>query len=284
MTASTDLLLECVSLGLQCNHKIFVCENVCELLGVKHGAIMSKLLSLASDNAYVMHMCHLDPTDHGGCQTRLRPYFVFVQSSLHQLRGTFDVPTPPPTGATHTILEHLMPVDGCPFDELRSKLDWTQAREFHLPDYQGALMEWTCSTSPSTCCKAYNVHGRCPTICTDGVTVFDPRRGAECFRWLHSTELCSIQGMHPDFRFPDGMCERERVHIVGLSMDGHCIRALGDAMHKYIHGVGTTQPSLTCCSVVTEENVTDAVAYKTARKANPHTSGRGNTDLSLIHI
>jgi hypothetical protein len=84
--------------------------------------------------------------------------------------------------------------------------------------------------------------------------------------------------MHPDFRFPDDICERERVRIVGLSMDGHCIRALGDAMHKYIHGVGTTQPSLTCCSVVTEENVTDAVAYKTARKTNPHTSGRGNTD------
>jgi hypothetical protein len=35
MTASADLLLECVSLGLQCNHKIFVCENVCEILGCR---------------------------------------------------------------------------------------------------------------------------------------------------------------------------------------------------------------------------------------------------------
>ena len=111
VAAASDLILQCVQMGLQCGHKCFVCENVCDMLTAKHGTVTAKLAALASEHNYVLHLCVLDPTAHSGCQTRPRLYFVFVQSALHLLRGKFDVTPNQTTGATRTILEYLMPVD-----------------------------------------------------------------------------------------------------------------------------------------------------------------------------
>jgi site-specific DNA-cytosine methylase len=145
---AADLLIECVSLGLQAGHRVFVCENVSGALSVQHGAITARLAALASEHAYVMHICVMDPTKHNGCQTRPRPHFVFVQSALHALRGKFDVPIPPVTGSAPTMLQHLSDPSTPPMDDLRDLHQWTKSRSTHEYTYG-----WTGQESSSGFCE-----------------------------------------------------------------------------------------------------------------------------------
>ena len=141
-----------------------------------------------------------------------------------------------------------MPVDRISNALLLPQDNWERHRERHDPGYHGAHMEWVRPTGKLSHIQYYSVDGPCPTICTDGVNVFDPRDGAKCYRKLHSTELMAIQGFHPGYKFPFQLSEAERVRIIGLSMDGHCVRALGTALAEYIHGVNTPAPLITCSS------------------------------------
>jgi hypothetical protein len=157
-----------VSLGLQAGHKVFVCENVSDALGVQHGATTARPAALASEHAYVMHLCVMDPTKHnGGCQTRPRPHFVFVQSALHALRGKNDVPIPPATSSTPTTMQHLSGPPTLPqwTTALRDLYQWPRSRYDHEYTNDGALMEYTCRTGPKTAIRAYNPNGPCPTTC-----------------------------------------------------------------------------------------------------------------------
>ena len=137
-------------------------------------------------------------------------------------------------------------------------------------------MEWTRATGIFSHMQCYSVDGPCPTICTDGVNVYDPRDGAQCYRKLHSSELMAIQGFHPGYKFPFELAENERVRLIGLSMDGHCVRALGTALADYIHGVNTPAPLITCSSVITTDDVQAPLAFKAA----PVTKRDDKLDLS----
>jgi hypothetical protein len=67
---SVALLIEYV-IYIPCEHKTFICENVCEALSVRHGGeITAALAGLASEHDYIIHLCILDPTNFGSCQTR----------------------------------------------------------------------------------------------------------------------------------------------------------------------------------------------------------------------
>jgi hypothetical protein len=107
-----------------------------------------------------MHLCILDPTNVCGCQTRPRPYFVFVQSALHARRGRFDVPIPLSTGCTPQIMQYLSPAADLPIDDLRDLHQRTRCRDSHDHGYGDAHMEYTCRTGPSTVIKAYLRHCR----------------------------------------------------------------------------------------------------------------------------
>jgi site-specific DNA-cytosine methylase len=82
---AADLLIECVSLGLQAGHKVFVCENVSDALSVQHGAITARLAALPSEHTYAMHLCLMDPTKHNGCRRHGRDLTSYSCSPLCML-------------------------------------------------------------------------------------------------------------------------------------------------------------------------------------------------------
>ena len=72
----------------------------------------------------------------------------------------------------------------------------------------------------------FGVFIACPTICTDGIIIYDPSPGAECFRRVHSSELMRMHGMPTDFDFPAHFTEAQKVRLIGLGMGGCSILAL----------------------------------------------------------
>jgi len=109
-------------------------------------------------------------------------------------------------------------------------------------------MEYTCRTGPKTIIKAYNPDGPCPTICTDGIIIYDPSPGAECFRRVHSSELMRMHGMPADFNFPAHFTEAQKVRLIGLGMDGYSTLALGNAIRDYIRGTFDPKPVTQCAA------------------------------------
>jgi hypothetical protein len=68
-----------------------------------------------------------------------------------------------------------------------------------------------------------------------------------------------MHGMPEGFRFPDDFTEEQKVKLIGLGMDGHCIRALGDAVRAYIHGTHKPTPTMVCSSIVDTSNAQEVV-------------------------
>jgi hypothetical protein len=54
-------------------------------------------------------------------------------------------------------------------------------------------------------------------------------------RKLHSKEIHIIVGSSDELEFPEGLSERCKIGMLGKVMNGHCVRALGEAAHSYLH-------------------------------------------------
>jgi hypothetical protein len=79
-----------------------------------------------------------------------------------------------------------------------------------------------------------------------------------------------MYGMPEGLRFPDDFTEEQKVKLIGLGMDGHCIRALGDAVRTYIHGTHKPTPTMVCSSIADTSNaheVATAVAAASSATA-----------------
>jgi hypothetical protein len=54
-------------------------------------------------------------------------------------------------------------------------------------------------------------------------------------RKLHYKEIHIIVGASDELEFPEGLSERCKIGMLGKVMNGHCVRALGEAARSYLH-------------------------------------------------
>jgi hypothetical protein len=198
----------------------------------------SRLYAQACDEidaaGYALHVIPMSPLQFGGIQSRNRLYMVLVRQDIHDKLPAF-VPPSPTMRQGATMRDSLLQGDHPLKMPLRSPWDkWTRIRkpEEHKPGYSSTKCEFTTGL-PGTANQAYSVDGICPTMTSTATYIYDDTMTTPCIRALHETELCCFAGI-PVPPFTPDMTVEDRRRLIGQTMDGYCVKAIGTAVLDYL--------------------------------------------------
>lgn len=229
------LLVQCLELLRLCKHKVFVVETLPESLRADCGRLYRDFCDKAATFGYVVFPMQMSPLDHGGVQYRRRLYLGCVRLDVANRQGPLSGPPALGSDTRPQMLSFLAPVRDLDVPALRVDRDWRVATPPSASGgYRGPIPAFVHgSYGPHR--TAYSVYGPCPTLTSSDCVIHDPRPGVRCCRRLTLDEVLCMQGCNPcDIRFDDTMTESECRSMVGLGMDGFCLRALGRYLHDYL--------------------------------------------------
>ena len=226
-----QLFSRTVDVIAQHRHKVAVIETSAAIHNGTNSLLLDDMYTRAASNGYTCTPVDMDPTKHGGVQTRRRPYFVLVREDVRDKLGDFPhaLPTSPNPRTLRDVLE---PVQDLDIRALTASQRYSLKEGYHARHGEANGAYTTASKGQHS--TAYDVDGVAPTLTTTPVVIFDDRMGE--FRKLSPREQLRVQGVPDSFNFPPGTTYSNATAMIGRGMDGHCISAMGRAIRDYFDG------------------------------------------------
>ena len=155
---------------------------------------------------------------------------------MYAANGSF--PQIPKTPCTRTLSDILEPAGRLNLDDLLTDRQYVP-RPNYTPQRGGAHARYYTGTH-SAHNYACDTDGVCPTLTQTPTVLFDDQIGD--FRRMNLTETAKAQSLPPHFQFPKHTSEAAARKHIGKGMDGSCVRALGEAVSKYLRHGATASP------------------------------------------